>query len=141
MIGGVGDGGFGIAVMDRLRADGVGSGVDQPSRIRDVIKERMTANPGYWQDYFSGTEAELQVLKTYSYSDRIRYYWSVEKVSAALDRLIETLKAMPARETVISQAFMGLDFGATPSGPDALIEQHVQRCVQRYFVAAGQIAP
>ncbi|SNT76091.1 class II D-tagatose-bisphosphate aldolase, non-catalytic subunit [Paracoccus seriniphilus] len=114
--------------------------VDQPSRIRDIIDEQMTANPGYWQDYYGGSEAELRLLKTHSYSDRIRYYWADERVSAALDRLIKTLETAPAPETVISQAFMGLEFGEIPRSPQELIETHVQRCVQRYFIAAGHEA-
>ena len=113
-------------------------GVDRPSNIRDVIEERMNTNPGYWQPYYSGTDEELQVLKTYSYSDRIRYYWADPKVSASLDRLIETLSAASIPETVISQAFMGLDFGEMPDSPSALIHMQVQRCVSRYFAAAGQ---
>lgn len=113
-------------------------GVGRPSHIRDIIKDRMTTNPDYWQPYYSGTDAELQVLKTYSYSDRIRYYWADPEVSAALDKLVENLTNMAAPETLISQAFMGLEFGEMPHGPDALIELHVQRCVARYFAAAGQ---
>ena len=54
-----------------------------------------------------------------------------------MDRLIETLTTMSVPETVISQAFIGLEFGEMPDGPDALIELHVQRCVARYFAAAG----
>ena len=101
----------------------------------------MSAKPGYWQSYYSGTDEDLRVLKTYSYSDRIRYYWADPQVSASLDRLIETLATVSVPETVISQAFMGLEFGEMPDGPDALIQLHVQRCVGRYFAAAGQMTP
>lgn len=113
-------------------------GTDRPSNIRDVLSSQMNANPGYWQDYYSGTDEELQVLKTYSYSDRIRYYWADEKVATALDSLIARLKTEPAPETLISQAFMGLEFGEMSNCPNTLIEQHIQRCVGRYFKAAGR---
>lgn len=111
--------------------------VDQPSDIRRVIKHQMDATPGYWQSYYSGTDEELQVLKTYSYSDRIRYYWTDPKIADALDRLLEGLSAIPTPETLISQAFTGLEFGDMPNEPEALIEQHVHRCIARYFEAAG----
>lgn len=100
----------------------------------------MTDNPGYWQNYYSGTDAELDILKIYSYSDRIRYYWTDPKIASSLDDLIRTLKSNPAPETLVSQAFTGLEFGEMPVDPDALIEQHVQRCVSRYFDAAGMKA-
>lgn len=115
-------------------------GLDRPSSICEVLMEQMTKNPGNWNDYYSGTDAELRIQKIYSYSDRIRYYWADKSVGAALTRLIENLKAASVPETVVSQAFTGLDFGDMPTCPHRLIEHHVQRCVGRYFEAAGQNA-
>lgn len=112
-------------------------GVDQPSNIRSVIRDQMNANPGYWQCYYSGTQEEMKILRTYSYSDRIRYYWTDPKIAAALGEMLDVLKSNSAPETLTSQAFMGLEFGEMPNDPNALIEQHVQRCVGRYFEAAG----
>lgn len=112
-------------------------GLENASGIRDVIAQKMNAKPDYWQDYYSGSEAELRVLKVFSYSDRIRYYWADKKISEALGQLITSLQARPMPETVVSQAFSGLDFGEMPQCPKALIESHVHRCVARYFAAAG----
>ena len=109
-------------------------GVAQPSNFREVIKSQMDTNPDYWQSYYSGTDAELQILRTYS--ARIRYYWTDPKIDAALTQMIDALTTT-VPETLISQAFMGFDFGDMPSDPDALIDRHVQRCVGRYFDAAG----
>lgn len=110
---------------------------DTGTDIRETFKRQMAANPAYWKDYYSGTEAELEILKIYSYSDRIRYYWTDPQIAEGLDALIQSLNARPAPETLISQAFTGLEFGEMPSDPTALIERHVQRCVARYFDAAG----
>ncbi|MEQ8778182.1 MAG: class II D-tagatose-bisphosphate aldolase, non-catalytic subunit [Roseibium album] len=116
----------------------LGSG--KSSRLRNIIHDRMNEAPYYWQDYYNGSDEELNVLKIYSYSDRIRYYWADAEVAEALDDLIETLSIKSAPETVVSQSFMGLEFGEMPSSPSELIERHVQRCVDRYFEAAGQNA-
>ena len=78
------------------------------------------------------------MLKIYSYSDRIRYYWADEAVAEALKALVRSLKDRGLPETVTSQAFMGLEFGKVPTCPNTLIEHHVQRCVGRYFDAAGR---
>ena len=110
---------------------------DHASDIRRIINEQMDASPEYWQDYYRGTHQEIDLLKTYSYSDRIRYYWAKKDVSLALDRLLASLRSTDMPETLISQAFMGMDFGAMPDDPGALITHHVQRCVRRYFEAAG----
>lgn len=112
-------------------------GIEKQSNIRKTIADEMNSNPGYWKDYYSGTDDALETLKIYSYSDRIRYYWTDSKVAAAVTSLLENLQRGELPETVVSQAFMGIEFGEMPSTPSELIALHVQRCVDRYFQAAG----
>jgi D-tagatose-1,6-bisphosphate aldolase subunit GatZ/KbaZ len=108
-----------------------------PSRIREVISKRMTENPEYWRDYYSGTESQIARLRNFSYSDRIRYYWTDPQVKAALRMLLDNLGESQLPETLVSQAFMGLEFGEIATAPTRLINRHVQRCISRYFSAAG----
>lgn len=112
-------------------------GRPNPSHIRGVIEDRMMENPGHWQAYYTGTKDEQRLLRPFSYSDRIRYYWADDQVAAALDTLLAGLSTQPIPATLVSQAFSGLEFGDMPTDPNVLIEQHVQRCVGRYFQAAG----
>ena len=81
---------------------------DQPSNIRDIFAKRMVENPEFWQDYYSGSAHELSILRTYSYSDRIRYYWPDRQIVLALERLLENLSMDTAPKTVVSQAFICL---------------------------------
>lgn len=108
-----------------------------PSQIRDVIAARMSENPGYWHDYYSGSDDDVARLRTYSFSDRIRYYWADTKVAQSLATLVGNLSTTPLPETLVSQSFMGLDFGELPSHPTELMDAHIQKCVARYFQAAG----
>jgi D-tagatose-1,6-bisphosphate aldolase subunit GatZ/KbaZ len=111
--------------------------VQNPSNIRSVMHDQMATHPGNWQNYYSGTEDELRIQRIYSYSDRIRYYWANDTVSAALSILIDNLKSKPIPETIVSQEFTGLEFGDMPNDPNDLIQQQVQRCIRRYFKASG----
>lgn len=111
--------------------------VDRPSHLRQIMHAQMKSNPGYWEAYYTGSDDEVRTLMTYSYSDRIRYYWPQESVASALQALFENLEGGQPGETVISQAFMGLDFGKIPTNPSSLVARQVQRCVERYFRAAG----
>lgn len=106
--------------------------------IRDVILERMNAQPKFWRDYYSGTGQALETLKIFSYSDRIRYYWTDQAAATALTTLLSSVERHRLPETIVSHAFMGLEFGEMPTNPATLIERHIQRCVARYFEAAGQ---
>lgn len=109
----------------------------KPSRIKQVIADRMAAKDSYWRDYYQGTDDAVEVLKIFSYSDRIRYYWSDPDVVAALKRMLRNLQENHPAETIVSQYFPGLEFGAISVDPGDLLIQHVQRCVGRYFAAAG----
>lgn len=109
------------------------------SGLMETITRRMSENDGYWRDYYHGPESETALLRIFSYSDRIRYYWTDPEISEALDTLIANLKSAEVSETIVSQYFSGLEFGDMPTDPDALISSHVQRCVQRYNKAAGLV--
>ena len=112
-------------------------GTEHQSRICEVVAQQMTLNPCYWKDYYNGSAEEVRNLRTYSYSDRIRYYWTDPQVAAALEALFEFLSERPLPETMVSQAFMGLQFGEIPTDASSLVEQHTKRSVGRYFQAAG----
>ena len=57
----------------------------------------------------------------------------------ALSKLLENLSTQGLPETVISQSFMGLEFGEISTDPINLMEAHINRCVSRYFEAAGYV--
>ncbi len=112
-------------------------GLESPSNIREVFERCMNDKPNYWKDYYSGSESDVARLRIYSYSDRIRYYWTDQDVASALTQLLENLSKVGVPETLISQSFMGLEFGEISTNAHQLIEDHISRCVTRYFSAAG----
>lgn len=105
--------------------------------IRAVLARRMAEEPGHWRSYYSGSPEDVEILKTFSYSDRIRYYWADPEVSQALTAMVAAISRSSLPETLVSQSFMGLEFGEIADGADKLIEEHILRCVERYFQAAG----
>lgn len=113
----------------------------KPSRIREVLRQRMHDAPGHWHNYYSGTKAETSRLQIYSYSDRIRYYWADQTVAPALATLMTNLTGQHLPETLVSQSFTGTEFGAIPTDATALMHSHIHKCIARYFQAAGMIPP
>lgn len=108
-----------------------------PSAIRDVFASCMQENDSYWAEYYTGSAEEIKMQKTYSYSDRIRYYWTDPAVAAALDKLLANLSVENLPAPIVSQFFGAFEFGDVPHDPVALIHAHVQKCIHRYFTAAG----
>lgn len=111
--------------------------IKDPSHIRDVMTQCMIDAPDNWQNYYSGSDADLARLRIYSYSDRIRYYWANDAVSDALSKLLDNLSAQALPETLVSQSFMGLEFGEIATDANVLMENHINKCVSRYFEAAN----
>ncbi len=108
-----------------------------PSRIKDVMAAAMRNNPDHLVPYYRGTSDEIETQKVFGYSDRIRYYWTEPTVADALKTLLSNLDAQSLSDPIISQSFMGLEFGEIISEPRSLLSRHIQRCVRRYFEAAG----
>ena len=109
---------------------------DEPSRIRDMVARRMDEDDRHWRDHYRGAPRDVALLRTYSYSDRIRYYWTDPAVAEAFGQMMANLRRYFMSETLVSQHFAGLEFGAIPTDPVQLIETHVQLCIRRYFQAA-----
>jgi D-tagatose-1,6-bisphosphate aldolase subunit GatZ/KbaZ len=73
------------------------------SRIRETLEQAMLANPEYWKGYYHGDEEALRFARQYSLSDRVRYYWPVPAVAAALDQLLSNLEKDPPPISLLSQ--------------------------------------
>ena len=107
--------------------------------MQEVLKVNMNSHPKYWQEYYSGTEEEIDFMKIFSFSDRIRYYWDIQEVEKGLALMISELKSIQLPKTLISQYFMIDDFGNIPNTPFDLIKTQILKCVERYSRAARLI--
>lgn len=110
---------------------------DKQSRIIDVIDKAMEDNPNNWNAYYQGEVADVQKLKHFSYSDRIRYYWAIPEVKKALNTLCSNINAVSVPETIISQHFPTRQFGDLTATAEIMIQEHVELCIDRYYGACG----
>jgi D-tagatose 6-phosphate 4-epimerase len=69
----------------------------------ETLEQVMLADPRHWQSYYPGSPQEQHTLRHYSYSDRVRYYWPVPEVQAAVDDLFRRLSTVRIPETLVSQ--------------------------------------
>ena len=111
----------------------------EPSRFRAVLDQTMMAEPGYWQTYYAGTDAEIAFKRIYSYSDRARYYLGHPDVAAAYRRLFDNL-AGGVPDALVSQ-YLPEAFEAVRGGgsnkPEDLILGRVSDLLGVYFDAGG----
>jgi D-tagatose-1,6-bisphosphate aldolase subunit GatZ/KbaZ len=111
----------------------------QRSLLTRVIEETMLREPANWQPYYSGSPAEQKLLRLYSYSDRIRYYWNHPEIAAAVEKLIANLSAVAIPESMCSRylpaQYLRLRKKEIAGDPESLIVDHI-RDVMRVYAAA-----
>ena len=118
-------------LRDHLLSGDAGGGVLQ------ALDEAMDNKPENWEAYYRGTPEDIRQLRHFSYSDRIRYYWTEPLVKTRLDALLTSLAGKPLPDTVISQYFPRRAFGEIQASPEHLVADHVSACTERYYEACG----
>jgi D-tagatose-1,6-bisphosphate aldolase subunit GatZ/KbaZ len=85
------------------------------SELPKVLEETMLDSPGNWKGHYHGSAEEQRLLRTFSYSDRIRYYWTVPAVQRAVEKLIANLSGVEIPETLLS-AYLPVQYAAVREG-------------------------
>lgn len=112
---------------------------DRGEPLREAMERLMLDKPGHWARYYHGTPEHQRMQRHYSYSDRIRYYWTDPRALQAVDGLLSALGTTPLPEPLISQ-FLGaawpevMDGQTAPTAP-ALVRAAVTRALAPYFAA------
>ncbi|MCB8876188.1 D-tagatose-bisphosphate aldolase, class II, non-catalytic subunit [Acidisoma silvae] len=71
--------------------------------LAGAMEQLMMLKPEYWRAHYHGNPAQLRILRHYSYSDRIRYYWPEPEAVTAVARLFARLDGVTIPEPLISQ--------------------------------------
>ncbi|MGX5842998.1 D-tagatose-bisphosphate aldolase, class II, non-catalytic subunit [Mesorhizobium sp. ArgA1] len=101
-----------------------------------TMERVMLASPGNWHSHYHGDEKSLRLQRHYSYSDRIRYYWSNPIAVAAVDRLRVALHGIAIPETLMRQFLPTLPAGLGPAGnPEAIFHAAIGQVLADYDAA------
>jgi D-tagatose-1,6-bisphosphate aldolase subunit GatZ/KbaZ len=123
------------AIENELVAEG------ERSELLSVVEHRMQEEPGYWEGYYPDKPAARRLLRRYSYSDRIRYYWAYPDVEDAKRRLFSNLTAREIPQPLLSQylprQYERVRHGGLESVPEALVFDHIRDTLQNYAVACN----
>ena len=117
------------------------------SNLRETCEIQMLAQPKYWQRFYEGDEEELALLRQYSLSDRIRYYWPDPTVEAARAKLFANLESRKIPLGLLSQYLPGavepVRSGELADDPTSLVKAHVRAALAPYAsacVPSGELA-
>ena len=115
---------------------------EERSQLSDVVEETMLREPKDWLPYYAGSAEEQKLLRRYSYSDRVRYYWHRPEIAAAVDRLVANLSKIAIPESMLSRylpaQYLRLRKGEISGDPVALIVDKVRDVLRMYAAACEQ---
>lgn len=94
-----------LEALERIEAELAPQG--QRSRLMETVEQAMLDDPQHWERHYMGDEHTVRLLRRYSYSDRVRYYWTVPKVKAAVEQLMANLAKTEIPETMLSAHLPG----------------------------------
>lgn len=126
---------FALADIEEILVDG------EISHLREILDRRMQANPAYWQKHYSGSPQQQRFSRFYSFSDRIRYYWSDPEVHNAFEMLMKNLGETRLPLSLISQymprQYEKIRDRRLRNHPKALLLDRVGEVLSDYAFACG----
>ena len=109
--------------------------------MREALESEMLRNPVYWRSYYHGDDDALRLSRSFSFSDRCRYYWPQASVQEEVQRLLRNLGRVACPLTLLSQ-YLPIECEAIRAGTLqnealAIIAHHIRRVLRFYGVACG----
>lgn len=111
------------------------------SDMVETLERSMLARPQHWQPYCHGDAAMQRLLRHYSYSDRIRYYWPAPEVETAFRILLRNLEQVSIPAPLLSQYFpdqyQKLRHGTLNGSARSLLIDRIQQALEPYARACS----
>jgi D-tagatose-1,6-bisphosphate aldolase subunit GatZ/KbaZ len=124
--------------LDLIASDLLPDYGDRP--LYRTMERLMLASPGNWQGHYHGSPAEQRVQRHYSFSDRIRYYWSQPEAQAAVAQLLDALRGKVVPLTLMRQHLPAFEeYSSKPLDPTSLVIAAIERSLDDYrFACMGE---
>lgn len=117
------------------------AGWDPRWSVGTALEAAMLRDPRHWESHYAGDPAHQAYLRHFSYSDRLRYYWTDPAVNEAFSGLMKFLRTRPLPMPLISQ-YLPQHYDAVAAGtldatPSSLVSATVRRALDPYAGACG----
>jgi len=113
------------------------------SGVREALEAAMDADPRHWKDHHPKGGNSFRLLRALGYADRVRYYWPVPQVQAAVDRLFSNLRDEPPPLPLLAQHLPrehdAVRRGAIAPSPERLVRHAVGEVLGAYARACRAV--
>ena len=76
---------------------------EKRSQFMKVVDSVLLDDEQYWKPYYNGKHSSTMLNLHFSFSDRIRYYWTDERIQKALDEMFANIDEASIPLSVLSQ--------------------------------------
>jgi D-tagatose-1,6-bisphosphate aldolase subunit GatZ/KbaZ len=125
---------FALAAIEAELTD-----IAEQSRLPEVMEHTMIAKPKYWANHYHGSAEQQRILRRYSYSDRLRYYWTEGPVQEAVTRLLANLARTRIPETLLSamlpEEYLAVREGSITAEALPIVLHRIRRSLAPYAAA------
>ena len=112
---------------------------EKRSCLPQILDEVMLARPKYWDTHYRGSAEEQRLFRSFSYSDRIRYYWPERKIQGAVEKLLQNLEEASIPETLLSgilpEQYRSIRSGHLHPSPYELVVDQIRQVLRPYAAA------
>lgn len=123
-----------LYALDLIASDLVPQYGDRP--LMNEMERIMLEAPTNWNHHYTGDEATQAVLRHYSLSDRIRYYWADAAAEAAVERLVGHLDGRKVPLPLMWQHLPGAaEFADRPLDVQEVLIWRVGQTLRAYHAA------
>jgi D-tagatose-1,6-bisphosphate aldolase subunit GatZ/KbaZ len=106
-------------------------------RLMAAMEAVMVGEPRNWLKYYQGSDRDLWRKRHFSYSDRIRYYWTHPTAVAAVAALRDRLAGTAIPDPLLHQYLPRLAESVPERGMDGLLLASVREVLTLYAEACG----
>jgi D-tagatose-bisphosphate aldolase class II non-catalytic subunit len=111
----------------------------RPRRLRETMERLMLERPNDWKGHYHGDGDAIKTQLSYSYSDRMRYYWGLPEAQQAVTELQEALRHKTIPATLVSQYLSRVEGKVKgDDGAEAIAVAFVTEVLASYSRACGQ---
>ncbi len=113
----------------------------QASQLIENLNSIMIENPKYWNKHYNGKKSNIYLSMNFSYSDRIRYYWTNTTIDKKVKLLIDNLTKLNIPESLLSQflpnQYKEVREGKIKNHPNEIIKSKISEVLSVYKYAVG----
>ena len=126
-----------LYALDLIASDLLPNYGDRP--LYHEMESVMQSVPKNWAHHYHGSPAHIRVMRHYSLSDRIRYYWNMPRAQAAVNRLLECLRGQIVPLPLMRQHMSHSNHAADRAlEPENILIDRVLNSLRTYDAACRQ---